>query len=152
MARQRWIALASVLAAMLALGTVGQADEIAKELLGRRLNVTVDADQPGRPIVGIDLSHCRIQDHELAALKQLPGLRQLNLSWNQFLTDAGLKELRELKRLQTLDLSATRITDAGLKELKGRPRLQAVYLRNTEVTEAGIEELQAARPELRIRR
>jgi hypothetical protein len=33
-------------------------------------------------------------------------------------TDAGLKELKELKQLTTLDLEGTQVTDAGLKELK----------------------------------
>jgi internalin A len=33
------------------------------------------------------------------------------------ITDAGLKELAELKNLQTLNLGYTRIMDAGLKEL-----------------------------------
>ena len=30
----------------------------------------------------------------------------------------GLKELRDLKSLKTLDLSGTKVTDAGLKELQ----------------------------------
>jgi hypothetical protein len=33
-------------------------------------------------------------------------------------TDAGLKELKELKQLSRLELSGTKVTDAGIKELK----------------------------------
>ncbi len=34
------------------------------------------------------------------------------------MTDAGLKELKELKQLTSLNLNGTQVTDAGLKELK----------------------------------
>jgi internalin A len=33
-------------------------------------------------------------------------------------TDAGLKELKELKQLTELHLQRTKLTDAGVKELK----------------------------------
>jgi len=42
-------------------------------------------------------------------------------------TDAGLKELKELKGLQTLYLWDTRITDAGLKELEQALPKTAIY-------------------------
>jgi hypothetical protein len=33
-------------------------------------------------------------------------------------TDAGLKELKELKQLTTLNLRSAKVTDAGVKELQ----------------------------------
>jgi hypothetical protein len=33
-------------------------------------------------------------------------------------TDKGLKDLRELKNLQELDVSETKVTDAGVKDLQ----------------------------------
>ncbi len=39
-------------------------------------------------------------------------------------TDKGLKHLKGLTSLQTLNLSRTRVTDAGLEHLKGLIRLQ----------------------------
>jgi len=39
--------------------------------------------------------------------------------------------------LQRLDLTGTEVTDAGLRELKELKRLQALYLSNTQVTAAG---------------
>ena len=56
-------------------------------------NVKWDDKISGRPVVEVDLSLSMI-------------------------TDAGLKDLKELKDLQTLDLGHTSITDAGRKDLK----------------------------------
>jgi hypothetical protein len=67
-------------------------------------------------------------------------------------TDAGVKELKALKNLQSVDVSFTSVTDVGLKELKEFKSLQELYLFDTKVTDAGAKELQAARPELRISR
>ena len=42
-------------------------------------------------------------------------------------TDAGLKELKELKSLRELTLFMTKVTDAGVKELKAAlPKLNIV--------------------------
>jgi hypothetical protein len=38
--------------------------------------------------------------------------------WDTNVTDAGVKDLKELKNLTGLDLHNTKVTDAGLKELK----------------------------------
>jgi len=65
--------------------------------------VTVDAKRPGKPVVGVTFYRSNV-------------------------TDAGLKELKELNSLKKL------------------------YLRGTKVTDAGVKELQAARPELKINR
>jgi hypothetical protein len=63
----------------------------AVKALGGR--VTVDAEQPGLPVVAVDFGKTQI-------------------------TDADLKLLKELKNLQTLHLYDAQVTDAGLKELK----------------------------------
>jgi hypothetical protein len=106
--------------------SAGEATAVkAVEKLGGK--VTVDAGRPGKPIVGVDFSRTQV-------------------------TDAALKELKELKHLQTLDLGGTVVTDAGLKELKELKSLQKLNLTDTKVTDAGVKELKAARPELEIRR
>jgi hypothetical protein len=46
--------------------------------------------------------------------------------WATSVTDAGLKEVKDLTDLQTLNLSDTRVTDAGMKELKGLKNLRAL--------------------------
>ncbi len=66
------------------------------------------------------------------------------------MTGAGLKDLKDLEALTTLDLSGTQVTDAGLKELAGLKNLQTLNLRRTKVTNAGVEELQKALPGCRV--
>jgi hypothetical protein len=90
-----------------------------REILGRRVKVTINSKRAGQPIVGVDLRFARIADEEVKQLLELKSLQALDLSNNQFLTDAGLSELKEFRDLRTLNLDYTRITDKGLKELKG---------------------------------
>jgi hypothetical protein len=61
-------------------------------------------------------------------------------------TDAGLKQLKDLSNLLELDLSETRITDAGLVHLKELPDLTRLSLRGTEVTDTGLEHIEALTP------
>jgi hypothetical protein len=44
------------------------------------------------------------------------------------MTDAGLKELAELKQLRELDLTGSRVTAQGLKELAGLQQLQTLHV------------------------
>jgi hypothetical protein len=65
-------------------------------------------------------------------------------------TDAGLKELKDLKSLQRLYLNdrpwtvgqrQSPVTDAGLKELKELKSLQSLCLNGTQITDTGLKEL-----------
>jgi hypothetical protein len=49
-------------------------------------------------------------------------------------------------------LEGTQVTDAGLKELKELKCLQELNLTLSPVTDAGVKELKAARPNLKIHR
>src|SRR5215471_16010582 len=95
MARQQGAVGAGVMLGLLVLAVAGRADEAAAlkmiEKLGGR--VTRDAKIAGKPVVRVNLPLSKV-------------------------TDADLKELKELKSLQYLSLSFTKVTDAGLKELK----------------------------------
>jgi hypothetical protein len=104
-------------------GTAEVAAVEAIEKLGGQ--VTRDDKQPAKPVVAVVFRHSQV-------------------------TDAGLKQLKELKSLQALDLYGTQVTDAGLKELKELENLQTLDLSGTKVTDAGVKEIQAARPGLRI--
>ena len=68
------------------------------------------------------------------------------------LTDAGLKELRELKNLTSLCLWNTPITDVGLGELKELKTLTLIKLTGAPVTDAGVNDLQKALPRCTILR
>ena len=67
----------------------------------------------------------------MAELKQLT---TLDLRYNRDVTDAGLKEVANLKQLTSLDLTSTPVTDAGLKELTGLTRLATLELADTPGT------------------
>ncbi len=109
----------------------------------------------------------RTTDAILDALKDVPGLTHLHLSWAENLTDAGLATVGELKALRqlhiegarritdaglaplanlsgltTLDLiNAENITDGGLAHVKGLTRLTTLRLPGTKVTDAGLAHL-----------
>jgi hypothetical protein len=104
----------------------GPADVVAwvKRLGGE---VQVDAEQPGRPVVGVDLDETRVTDNDLVRLQGLPRLRALSLNSTN-IGDAGLKNLRGLTSLEELALSATDVTDAGLAHLRGLSNLRTLDL------------------------
>jgi Leucine-rich repeat (LRR) protein len=119
------------------------------------------------PLVGsleiLDMSRCT--DKGFALLKEFPNLRRLSIAKsnltaarvaaigqckelrvlylaNANLTDSELPGLKNLTRLESLDLSNNpKITDKGLTVIKSLERLQALYLRNTGITNAGLPEL-----------
>jgi Leucine-rich repeat (LRR) protein len=57
------------------------------------------------------------------------------------ITDAGLGALADFPTLKQLNLGFTRVTDAGLKKLKALRRLETLSLRGTRVTDKGLREL-----------
>ena len=68
--------------------------------------------------------------------------RNPNMTTDEWtVTDAGLKELADLKSLQSLALGGSRVTDAGLKELAGLKGLRTLYLDRTRITDAGLKDL-----------
>ena len=68
------------------------------------------------------------------------------------ISDAGLKHLRRLPRLQYLNLSNTRITDEAVADLAQMRRLAGLNLRGTQVSDDGIACLRHALPACRISR
>jgi Leucine Rich repeat len=140
----RVMGTAALLLVLLAISRSG-ADEseknavMALEALGGI--VTHDETMEGSPLVGAYFSHtARVTDAGLKNLKELKGLRTLDLGKCQ-VTDAGLKELRELNKLEVLMLDSTKVSDAGLKELKDLKRLHTLDLDNTKITDDGLKEL-----------
>src|SRR5947208_10389805 len=81
----------------------------AVEKLGGK--VTRDDKLPGKPVIGVNLNHSKVTDASLKELKDLKQLTTLILTGTQ-VTDAGLKELADLKQLTSLNLGYTKVTDA----------------------------------------
>jgi hypothetical protein len=66
-------------------------------------------------------------------------------------TDAGLKHLASLSRLQVLRLdSSPKITDDGVKELASLKQFRSLVLLGSEVTPEGAKKPQAALPKCKI--
>jgi hypothetical protein len=57
------------------------------------------------------------------------------------MTDAGMKQLSELKHLTFLHLTCTKVTAAGLKELKGLKKLKRLQLQNAKITDEALRVL-----------
>lgn len=95
----------------------------ALEKLGAKVNTR--GNQPGRPVIEVNLT-------------------------NRQIADADLKWLADFKQLQSVNLADTPITDAGLKELAACKQLQELVLIGTKVTARGRKELQDALPKCKI--
>ncbi|HKB35053.1 MAG TPA: alpha/beta hydrolase fold domain-containing protein [Gemmataceae bacterium] len=151
MARQRGTVGAGVLLGLLVLAVAAKADEAAVVRMVERLGgfVTRDAKRPGKPVVGVNLEFTKVTDTGLKELKELKHLQTLNLDHTE-VTDAGLTHLKGLPQLRTLSLENAAITDAGLAHLKGLIDLEVLNLKGTKVTGAGVQDLQNALPRVKI--
>lgn len=113
----------------------------------KRLGGKYFADPNGRAVV-VYLESTRLENADLALLKDLPETTQLDLTTTA-IADAGLKHLSGLTRLTHLDVSntakndpdegKTRITDAGLETLKDLTKLRFLHLSRTDVTDAALK-------------
>lgn len=131
------------------------------------------AQNDARLDVAFHLADGKIEDAQLAPLKNLPKLAQLNVRGKDItdaglvhikdakgllrlhlektkVTDAGLEQLKGLENLEYLNLYGTAVTDAGLKQLEGLKKLKRLYLWQTPVTDAGVAALKVALPEIQI--
>lgn len=81
-----------------------------------------------------------VKDEELAALKDIPNLVEVNLGGTN-VTDASLAHLKSATNLTRLGLQNTKITDAGLDNLAGLKKLNSLNVYGTAVSDKGIEKL-----------
>jgi hypothetical protein len=119
------------------------ADEAAALLAVEKLGgkVTRDVELPGMPVVAVNLFGADVTNAALKEFKDLTCLRTLNLDDTR-VTDEGLQYLKDLPCLRTLYLAGTRVTNHGLKELKNCQSLRKLDLSATQVTDEGLQELQ----------
>jgi Leucine-rich repeat (LRR) protein len=80
----------------------------------------------------------KVTDAGLANLEGMNSLKELYLINNTRFTAAGLNYLKDLNKLEWLDLRDTQITDEGLAYLKGLSSLKRLDLSNTKVGDAGL--------------
>jgi hypothetical protein len=115
-----------------------------KSLPGFRFNSLSNGMIPKLPQVevpfGLYFGFTAAEDAGLKELKNLKSLTTLQLFGTE-VSDVGLKDLKDLKNLTTLGLAFTKVTDVGLKQLKDLQNLILLDLGNTKVTDAGLKEL-----------
>jgi mono/diheme cytochrome c family protein len=114
-------------AALAKLNTVG--------VLAQRLALSTNFARVDFSLRGKD-----VKDEELAILKDIPNLVELNLGGTA-ITDASLAHLKTATNLTRLGLQNTKITDAGLEHLKGLSKLTSLNVYGTAVTDKGLDSL-----------
>jgi mono/diheme cytochrome c family protein len=90
--------------------------------------------------VDFSLRGKEVKPEELALLKDIPNLAELNLG-NTMIDDAMLVHLKPLVNLTRLGLHNTKITDGGLAHLQDMAKLESLNVYGTAVTDAGLEKL-----------
>jgi hypothetical protein len=87
------------------------------------------------------LNRSGVSDKELTEITGCAQLRVLIMPEAQ-VTDAGLKAVEKLPRLETLDVSDNpRVTDKAAAAIKTLARLENLYLNKTGLTDKGLAEL-----------
>ena len=101
------------------LSGAARADEASAVKAVEKLGGTVTRDDklPGKPVIGVNLAGTQVTDASLKELKDLKQLTTLNLAFAQ-VTDADLKELKDLKQLTSLNLIHVKVTDDGVAALR----------------------------------
>jgi hypothetical protein len=91
-------------------------------------------------IVRIEAPGTQIDDAWMANMRDVPRLRELNLSLTP-IGDAGLAHVTRLEDLQSLWLGGTKVTDAGLVHIQALRKLEWLSLAETNVTDQGLASL-----------
>lgn len=130
-------------------------NELAKEGTAaalKQLGITFISDETGQ-VVGAKFFSSRFEDADLAYLKGVEHVKELEFYICMNFTDAALGQLGGFEELQKLRIrSCEKITDAGLTHLNELPNLIELELRDCKgLTDAGLATLRAL-PKLEILR
>ena len=83
-------------------------------------------------IIQLSLARMPVKDDELAVIKQMTNLRELNLNYTD-VTSKGLEQLMGLQKLQEIALSGTAIDRTSLEKIAALPSINSVYIWNTRI-------------------
>lgn len=95
-------------------------------------------DDACEDVVTVDASMRNLTDDALTFVASFDELRELDICYNENITDAGLPALARLRNLQYLRLDRTGVTDAGMTCLGRMDALKGLYLVGTRVSDVGL--------------
>jgi len=102
----------------------------------------------GCSVARLAIGATQVTDGGLHALKDLPKLEHLDLRGTPA-TDRGLAVLQTLPQLKSIVLEGARVTDASISEVVKAPKLSEIQLVNTRITGEGLK-LLASHPALKV--
>ena len=102
-----------------------------------------------KQVVSIDIGNSNVKDDDLKILNQFPHIRKLHLQ-NIAIGDEGVKNLKDHRYLDVLNISGTKVSSKTLEEVTGWKNLKKLYIYNTAVSEETVESLRKSRPELEV--
>jgi internalin A len=130
---------------LLLLGSTGASasqDEAIETIQKFGGTVEVDATQPGKPVIKVDLHQTTISDADLAVLAAFPDLQILDLRLTR-IGDEGVVHLKNLKKLRFLNLFRSQLTDTGLTYLNRMSELETLLIGGTKVSDKGMVHLKS---------
>lgn len=100
-----------------------------------------------------DYDSTRVDEQQLRDLiphiNQFSKFRQLTFRRTQ-VSDEGLSQLKQLSRLEWLDLCGIKVEDSALEVVSAIPSLRQLDVRNTKVTSKGVARFRNARPDCEV--
>jgi hypothetical protein len=141
-----WLLFALVFLAQLAIAAAPQLSpeqtQTIDKLKTRGASVMQVAADTDTLTVNLSMMGKKAGDEDLAAVKSLPKVTELNLGGTS-VTDAGLENIKAMTSLTHLYLDRTQITDAGLAHLKDLTNLTYLNLYNSPgITDKGLANLE----------
>jgi Leucine-rich repeat (LRR) protein len=112
--------------------TVASGADVARWVAERGGVIQTDANSR---ITGLNLGFNWVTDADLEMITELKDLRKLDLSFS-LITDAGMEHLKLLDGVSDLNLFAVeKITDVGISYIRGWKKLERLNLHGTDVTD-----------------
>jgi hypothetical protein len=140
--------LQSTLLLTLAIATAAQAPETSEapippdpnhnQLIERIVATGGDAEHHGGVIILVVLRGASDKDFDL--LKDLKGVKYIDCAFCK-MNGAGLANLIQMKRLETLWLHDNELDPKHLKHLSNLPKLHTLWLENTPTTDCSLRQL-----------
>ncbi|MCC6793724.1 MAG: DUF1553 domain-containing protein [Candidatus Hydrogenedentes bacterium] len=100
-------------------------------------------------VTWLNLAGTKVTDAGLAQVANLKKITRLHLERTE-VTDAGIANLAGLENLQYLNVYGTKVSDASIDALQKMASLKKLYVWNSQITKEGADKLKDARPDLYV--